>query len=137
MATTAKRVDYFHTTVQDEPGGAYRLLALLAGQGVNLLAFTAVPVGAATTQLTLFPNSKHKLKAEAQGAGLNLDGPYPALLLQGEDEIGVLADMHQKLFEAGVNVYASTGVSDGKGDYGYVVYVRPEQIMAAAKALGI
>ena len=70
-------------------------------------------------------------------ARLELDGPHPALLLQGDDELGALVDAHEKLYRASVNVYASTGVSDGAGKYGYVIYVREEDCERATKALGI
>ena len=43
MAFTIRRVDYFYTTVKDQPGEAYSLLTLLEGVGVNLMAFTAIP----------------------------------------------------------------------------------------------
>ncbi len=137
MATKIRRVNYFQTTVHDQPGEAYRLLALLAGQGVNLMAFTAVPIGPARTQLTLFPDQKGKLETEAKNARLHLDGPYPAILVQGDDHIGVLAELHQQLFEAKVNIFAATAVTDGKGDFGYVIYVRQEDFDRAAKSLGI
>ncbi len=58
MATRIRRVSYFHTVVHDQPGEAFKLLSLLANQGVNLMAFTAVPVGPSQTQLTLFPDEK-------------------------------------------------------------------------------
>lgn len=137
MPTTIRRVNYFNTTVRDEPGEAYRLLADLAGQGVNLLAFTAVPVGPTLTQLTLFPEEAGRLEHHAKYARIHLEGPYNALLVQGDDQLGVLAELHSRLFEAGVNVYASSAVTDGKGDYGYLLYVRPEQFDKAAAALGI
>jgi RNA polymerase sigma factor (sigma-70 family) len=61
----------------------------------------------------------------------------PALLVQGDDHLGVLAEVHEKLYHAGVNVYASNAVTDGKGDFGYIIYVRPETFDQAARALGI
>jgi hypothetical protein len=51
--------------------------------------------------------------------------------------MGALAKVHAKLAEAGVNVYASTAVTDGYGHYGYVIYVRPEEYERAAKALEV
>ena len=137
MATKIRRVEYFNTAVRDEPGSAYRILADIAGQGVNLLGFTAVPVGPTLTQLTLFPDDPAKLQHHAKLARIHLDGPYFALLVQGDDHMGVLAGIHEKLYQAGVNVYASNAVTDGKGDFGYIVYVRPETFDDAAKALGI
>ncbi len=43
--------------------------------------------------------------------------------------------MHERLHRAEVNVYASSGVADGKGSYGYILYVRPDQIGRALSAV--
>jgi len=137
MAHSIRRVDYFYTSVKDRPGEAYKLLAQMAEMGLNMLAFTAVPVGPTHTQLTLFPEDTGKLAAAAQRAGMTVDGPHPAFLVQGDDELGALAEIHQELFRANVNIYASTGVTDGRGKYGYLVYVRPEEYERAAAALSI
>jgi hypothetical protein len=137
MGFSIRRVQYFYTTVADQPGEAYKLLARLADLGLNLLAFTAVPIGPIQTQLTLFPEQGRKMAEEAKKAGLVLNGPYPALLVQGDDELGALARVHERLYEAGVNVYASTGVADGHGSYGYIVYVRQEDYDRAATALEV
>jgi len=137
MAFSIRRVGYFYTTVKDEPGAAYRILSQLAGLGVNLLAFTAVPTGPTRAQLALFPDNDGKLTSAARQAGLVLDGPHRALLAQGDDELGALAGLHERLFDAGVDVYASSGVTDGRGSFGYVVYVREDQFELAASALGV
>jgi hypothetical protein len=137
MAFRIRRVDYFYATVKDQPGEAYKLLSLLSSLGINLLAFTAIPFGPMTTQLTIFPEDTEKLTSEARKAGLVLDGPQPALLAQGDDELGALAEVHMKLHEANVNVYASSGVADGRGSYGYVIYVKPEDYERAVAALKV
>jgi hypothetical protein len=137
MAFTIRRVEYFYSTVKDEPGAAYRILSQLAKLGVNLLAFTGVPIGPSRAQLALFPEEPGKLTTAARAANLPLDGPHPALLVQGDDELGALASVHERLFEAGVDVYAASGVTDGHGSFGYVVYVREDQFGRAAKALGV
>lgn len=137
MKNTIRRADYFYATVKDQPGEAYHTLNQLAELGVNLLALTVIPIGPNSTQMAIFPDDPEYLQDIAEKTGLQLDGPHPAILVQGNDKIGALADLHRALFEAGVNVYASSGVSDGKGSYGYVVYVRPEAYAEAVKALGI
>lgn len=137
MPYRIQRAEYFYTTVRDEPGAAYRLLNILARLGVNLLAFTAVPVGPNLTQLTLFPEEPEKLQREGRRDGLILDGPHPAFLVQGDDELGALAEIHSRLFEANVNVYASTGVTDGTGSFGYIIYVRPKEFERALLALNL
>lgn len=136
MASTIRRIDYFYTIIRDEPGEAYRLLNTLADQGINQLAFTGVPMGT-RFQLTLFPERGPKLQEVARKAGLTLDGPHQAFLVQGDDKLGALVDVHKKLFDAGVNVSASMGVTDGQGSYGYIVYVRADDVNRAAAALGV
>ena len=135
MATTIRRVDYFYATVQEGPQEACGLLSRLAELGINLLVFSAVPVGPLRTQLTLLPEDSDKLRHVAGQANLPLDGPHPAILVQGDDELGALAGIHGRLQEAGVAVFASNGAADGHGHYGYVVYVRPEEIDQAVAAL--
>ena len=137
MGFKIRRVDYFYATVKDQPGEAYKLLSLLASLGINLLAFTAVPFGPMNTQLTIFPEDTGRLRSEAQKSSLKLEGPQPALLVQGDDELGALAEVHMKLYEANVNVFASSGVADGKGSYGYLIYVRPDDYERATAALKV
>ena len=132
-----RRVAYFYCVVKDKPGEAYKMLSRLADLGLNLVAFTAVPIGPEHTQLTLFPEDTAKMASEARRAGLELDGPHRALLVHGDDELGALAGIHARLYEANVNVFASSGVTDGRGSFGYVLYVRPEDYERSAAALGV
>ncbi len=136
MACTIQRVAYYYTTVKDQPGEAYKILSLLVDKGVNQLAFSATPFGPDSTQLAIFPEDPAKLKHEAQLAGMILDGPHHALLVQGDDELGALADIHQQLFNKNINVSASSGITDGKGSYGYLIYVKEEDYERAAETLG-
>jgi hypothetical protein len=137
VSYTIRRVEYYHTTVVDEPGEAYKVLSALAGLGVNLLAFTAVPAGPDRTQLTLCPEDPGKMRMEAGRSAMALDGPHHALLVQGDDELGALASVHERIYKADVNVYASTAIADGSGRYGHLIYVRPEDYERAARALEI
>ena len=136
-AFTVRRVEYHYANVRDELGAAYRVLSLLADRGVDLLAFTAVPAGPQSARFALFPADPSRFVAEARAAQLPLEGPYHALLVQGDDELGAFARVHERLVEHGVDVYAAAGVTDGRGAFGYVVYVREEQFAQAAAALEI
>jgi hypothetical protein len=137
MSFAIRPVEYYYVNVRDELGAAYRVLSALAARGVSLLAFTAVPSGPSLAQFALFPEDPNKLVAEARAAQIVLQGPHHALLVQGDDELGALAAVHERLFEAGVDVYASSGVTDGNGSFGYVVYVREDQFLRAVEALGL
>lgn len=137
MSTQISKVNYFYVTVEDRPGEAYKLLSILAELGVNLLAFSAVPIGPMKTQLTLFPADDGHMESVAEKSGMVLDGPHPAILVQGDDELGALASVHEKLYQANVNVFASSGVTDGHCCFGYVLYIRPEHYERAVKVLEI
>ncbi len=130
-------VEYFHATVQDRPGEAYSLLSQLASSGVNLLAFSAIPAGLDHTQLMLFPESVEQMLRVAAATGLVLTGPQHALMIQGDDRLGALAEIHDKLAQAQINVYSSTGVADGRGGYGYILFVRTEDFERASRALDL
>jgi len=135
MNASIRTVDYFYATVEDRPGEACKLLAQLASAEVSLLAFSAVPTGPEHTQLVLFPESVSGLARAAEEGGFLITGPQRAFLIQGDDRLGALVEIHQKLCDAHINVYASSGVTDGRGGYGYVLYVRPDDFSAAAEVL--
>ena len=137
MAVRIRKVDYYYASIRARPGEAYRLLVRLAGAQVNLLAFSAIPMGPEFTQLVLFPEDGDLLVAVAGEIGVELTGPDHALLIQGDDELGALARVHERLADAGIRAYASSGVSDGAGGFGYILYVRSEEIDEAARALEI
>jgi hypothetical protein len=132
---TIRRVEYFYTNVKDQPGEAYRLLKTLDDLGVKLLCFSAMPTGVNTTQFALFVDDARQFERLAKQAGIVLDGPYLALLVQGDTQLDELADIHRRLFEGSVNVYASTGMADGQGNYDYVIYIKPEDFERAARLL--
>ena len=129
-------VDYYNAKVSDEPGEGRRFLEHLSEQGVNLLAFAAFPLGENRTQLDFITERPEKLKAAAADAGVEILGPKQAFLIQGDDRIGALHTHHLTLANAGVNVYASNGVCDGLGRFGFVLWVKPEDFEQACVAFG-
>jgi hypothetical protein len=129
-------VEYFNTRILDVPGKAYEFLAQLASEEINVLAFSAVPFGPNHVELTIFPDRSENFLCLAQNLGWTVTGPQHACLVQGDDHLGAVAEIHKKLADAGVNIYASSGVTDGRGHYGYVVYFKEGDHQAAAKALG-
>lgn len=101
MAFTIRPVEYCYANIRDEFGVASQVLSTLAELGVELLAFTAVPAGPSPAQFVLFAEDPNKLRAEARAAGLAPDGPHHALLVQGDDELGALARVHEHRVQAG------------------------------------
>ena len=136
MSMKIRRVQYFTTTAADRPGSAYEVLTELARHEINLLAFNCVPVGPSTVHLMLFPEDADRLQMVSSSMGLQLSPVQEALVAQGDDQIGVLADIHRQLFDAQINVYASNGVTDANGSFGYLLFVRPDDIERACTTLG-
>lgn len=135
MSLSVRTVDYFYTRVEDRPGKAYELLEQLASEEINLLAFSAVPFGKGSVELTIFPDSTERLLRAAKEHNWTITGPQHAFLIQGDDRLGAVSDIHRHLLDANVNIYASTGVTDGQGHYGYIIYVKEDDFAVAAKAL--
>ena len=137
MSFQIRPIDYYYTLVEDRPGAACGLLSRLASEEVNLLAFNIVPFGPDQTQLTLFPEHVEGLASMAEKTGLVITGPQRALIVQGDDRLGALVDLHRKLADAGINIFASNGVNDGGGSYGYVIHLRQQDIDHAVQVLSV
>ncbi len=135
MALEVKRVAYYKTTVANPTGDGYQLLSLVAGAGVNLLAFKAVPLEPGRTQFTLFPEDSAQMAGGAKKAGLEFDGPHAALLIEGDDQSGALSVIYAKLAQAGIPVRESSGIAGINGGYGVVLYLKEEDCERAAAAL--
>jgi hypothetical protein len=136
MKATVRIVDYFYALVKDRPGEACKLLSQLAGEDVNLLAFSAIPIGHEHTQLVIYPENTQRLIRAAEKGGYTLNGPQRAILIQGDDHLGALVGLCEKLCLADINIAASSGVTDGRGGYGYVIHLRAEDVDDAARQLG-
>jgi ACT domain-containing protein len=131
-----RKLDYFYASIKDESGEGFRFLDQLASRQVDLLALTAVPFGPGRAQITLFPTNAASLLSAAKHEKIALDGPHSAILVQGEDQVGAFASVLAKLAATHVNVFSVQGMTDGRGGFGYIVYVRPSDIDRALKALG-
>lgn len=137
MAELIKLVNYYYVQIEDLPGSGRRILEHLSEHGVNMVAFTAFPLGGGSTQIDFIVDDASLLKRAAQDAGVTLVGPKKVFLIQGDDRVGALHEQHLKLANAGISVTASCGANDGKGRFGYLLWVKPEDVEAAARALAI
>jgi D-Tyr-tRNAtyr deacylase len=137
MTFDVKKVDYYNLTVEGHVGEGSKLLSVLAGVGVNFLAFKAVPLELRRTRFTLFADDGSKMNDGAKKAGLDLDGPHAALFIRGDDESGALADIYERLYQAGIRVHESSGIANIRGGYGVILYVRQEDCERAMAALKV
>jgi hypothetical protein len=135
MADKIKRVDYYSVKVPDQPGQAFQTLAKLKEANVNLLSFTAFPTDANNAQMVMVPVDPEAFVKAAEKAGLKLSAKKEAFFIQGKDRAGALAEVYNKLGTAKINVHASNAASAGS-TYGFVLWVKPRDVDAAAKVLG-
>jgi predicted amino acid-binding ACT domain protein len=140
MAETVRRVEYYYVVVKDKPGEGAAVLGALQAAGVNLLGYLGFPAGRGKSQIDLVPEVPEDpaaLKAAAQRARLKLSRAKRAFLVEGDDRIGAVADLTERLARAKVNATAACATAAGGGRYGMLLWVPPAAYNRAAKALGV
>jgi hypothetical protein len=135
MADTVRLVEYFYVMAPQKPGVGAALLAELRQAGVNLLAFTGFPSGRGA-QVDFVPQDPAAFRAVAKKAKWKVTGPKRALLLEGDDRPGVIAEVMDKLAAAKINVTAIDALCAGAGRYGAILWVAPRETTKAARILG-
>ena len=135
MALDILQVEYYNITVEDQITNASKLLSTIAGAGVDFHAFKAIPVKPNRTQFTLFAKDNSKMTDGAKKSGLELDGPYYALLIKGDEKSGALADIYKKLSRAGIQVDEACGIADINAGYGVILYLKQEDCGKAMTVL--
>ena len=134
MTDTIRVVDYFYVLAPDKPGEGARALNTLKEAGVNLLAFSGFPKGR-RTQLDFVPVDPIAFKHAARHAKWKVIGPKRGFLLQGDDRVGAIAELLERLGTAKINVTAIDAVSvDGR--YGAIFWVAPKDVKKTATLLG-
>ena len=137
MSDKIRRADYFYTQVSDTPGEGFRVLSKLREAGINLVAFSAFPSSGGKAQVDLVPEGTEALLKACQQVGISITGPKPCFLIEGADRPGAVAEIVKRLADAKINVTAADAVCAGGGRYGAILWVKPESVNAAAKALGV
>ena len=96
MADTVRLVEYFYVMAPQKAGVGASLLTELRQAGVNLLAFTGFPSGRGA-QVDFVPEDPAAFRAAARKAKWKVTGPKRALLIEGDDRPGAIADVMQRL----------------------------------------
>src|SRR5215218_4899797 len=136
MADMVRGVEYYYLTIRDAPGEGQRILSALKDNGVNLLAFLGFPLAGGQSQIDLVPEDPHALREAAGQAGVTLSEATRALLIQGDDRVGAVADTVDKLAAANINLIAAAAAGAGSGGYGRSLWVAAGDYERAAEALG-
>jgi hypothetical protein len=135
MADTVRIVDYFYVSAPNKAGEGARALTTLKDAGVNLLAFSGFPQGR-RAQMDFVPADPAAFKQAAKKAKWKVVGPKRGFLVQGDDRVGAVADLLERLGSAKINVTAIDAVSITDGRYGAIFWVAPNDVKKAAALLG-
>ena len=137
MADTIRRVDYFYVDVPDQAGEGARFLSALKRAGVNMLACCGFPIPGDKAQIDLVPEDVPTFLQVASQQRLKLSDRKRAFLIQGEDRVGAVADVFEKLAAQGINIVGSQALCAGGGRWGMILWVKPADYDPASRALGV
>lgn len=132
---TIRKTDYFSMEVPNKIGEGARLLGALRDAGVNLLGFTGFPTGR-RAQVDFIPEDTASFKAAARKLGMKVGPRKSVFLVQGDDRVGAIAEIVDKIAGAGINMTAMDAVATGGGRYSAMFWVAPRDANKVAKALG-
>jgi hypothetical protein len=96
VAFTVRSIDDCDITIRDIPETGHKGLSQLPQRNIRLIAITAVRYGPTRTQPTVLLDDTGRIQRAAQHSIIPPDGPHPALLVQGDDEVDALAHIHER-----------------------------------------
>ena len=134
MAGTIRVVEYFYVVAPNKPSEGARALNTLKEAGVNLLAFSGFPQGR-RCQLDFIPADAAAFRQAARRAKWKVVGPKRGFLVQGDDRVGAIAELLERLGGAKINVTAIDAVGvDGR--YGALFWVAAKDVKKTVSLLG-
>ena len=130
-----RKVVYFSMQVPNRSGVGAEMLRSIAKGKQNLLAFTGFPNGA-KAQVDFVPAKPVDFARGAKKKGVKLSKKKTAFLVQGEDRVGALLRVLDKLAKAKINMVAMDAVTAGNRRFGAIFWVRPKDVARTSRLLG-
>ncbi len=137
MANKISLVSYYKFIKADTPGSGAKFFAVFRAARVNLLAVHAFPSGKRRVQVDVVPANETAFGRAARKAKLKLGKKKKAFLIEGDDRIGILAQILETVGDAGVNVTAVTALRAGKGRYGAIFWVKEKDLRRTRRVLRV
>jgi hypothetical protein len=135
MADQARVVYSYSTSVPDEPGQAFKVLATLVSAGINLLGCSGTQSGS-EARIDVVPADAGAFAALVERAMLGFRQQKAGFLIQGDDRPGALAEHLSRLADTGINVGGVHGLAAGAGRWSAIVWIADSDLEGAARALG-
>lgn len=134
MADIVQTYDYFALGVPDKAGEGQRILAMLAREGVDLVAFSGFPTGAGKAQLDIVPADAKAFAAAAQKLKLRPRKAKTVFLVQGDDRVGAVAQVLARTSAAKIQLIAAQALAAGAGRWAMMLWVKPGSVEKARRA---
>jgi hypothetical protein len=133
MPDVIRLVDYFYLQVPHKAGEAAKALRVLKEAGVDLLAFSGFPEGR-RAQMDFIPADPGAFKSVARANKWKVVGPKRGFLIHGDDRVGAIAELMDRLADARINVTAIDAVATERR-FGALCWVAPRDVKKAARIL--
>lgn len=135
MAIQVKRIQTLQVDLQTKPGALSAVLEAFRAGGVNVISSWAYEMGPGQAHGIFYASDPAKARKALEGLGLKANEGN-ACWAEGDDKVGVYADLLKKIAAAGVNLGATDAFGVG-GRFATVFFVdKAEDFPALCKALG-
>lgn len=135
MAEGISKVEYYSVDLPDKPGEGAHIMSAFKEAGINFTALWGYPVAPGKAKLDLVAEDAAAFKKAAKKLKIDIGAKRIGFWVAGKDKKGAVADVLQKLADAGVNVLAAQAICSGAGRFGALIEVNPEDVKKASKAL--
>jgi len=134
MATHAKKIETLRVPLETKPGALAKVYGAFKEAKVNIIASWGYQMGPDQGQAHFYAADTAKAKDVLQKMGLK-PVTENACFAEGDDQVGVYADLLQKISKAGVNIEATDAIGV-HGKFATVLFADQKNIPALCKALG-
>jgi len=136
MKLKVTRAEMWSATIEDQPGGAARVLDPLAAAGANFeFAFARrAPDMPGKGLLFVLPVKGAKVLQAAQAAGLAKTEGVHAVRVEGADRPGATAAIARALADAGISFRAFSATAVGRK---FAAFLALDSAEDAARAIGV
>jgi hypothetical protein len=135
MKVNAIIAEYYEIIIEEGAAAATKMFSIISKIGISLLAYKSVSLGENKTKFILFALKSKEMYTIIKNEGLEVNGPFPGLFLNGDDVPGSLADIFKKLAKENIRIVESCGIANINNGYGVVLYLNKGDVEKAYKIL--
>jgi len=129
------RLEYYSVIVPNKPGAGAHLLGAFKEAGVNFVGIWGYPMGKTKARIDLVAEDPALLKKAAKQLKIDLGKKRTAFHITGDEHLGAVAEILDKLAAKEINVYAVQALCAGNGRFGALVEVDEDGLRKATRAL--